>query len=281
MDPLEQRVWIAGVETELSAASRRADRADAHPGTWSPASSSSTRLGGRGGIRSNAIEVHVSRLRARLEASEDVVIRTLRGVATGSRPSVSLWHGSSARPIVTRLVLAVAAAMALILLCLRLRLLEGGVRPEPSLDQDLRPGGVVGPAVAEGRRRRPTPRARPTSSTTWWRAAGGNSWVRRLLTRAQVEEVAGGRSVGFDIGRVFPISPSAASASALTGANAAGGMLVAAAISGKHDEACESPAPAADRDLGPCWRLPGRLSHRSASARPGRGLPSCGRAGGS
>jgi DNA-binding response OmpR family regulator len=82
IDPLEQRVWIAGVETELS---RRElgvlTELMRHPGhVVSRQQLFDALWEGEVDIRSNALEVHVSRLRARLEASDDVVIRTLRGV---------------------------------------------------------------------------------------------------------------------------------------------------------------------------------------------------------
>jgi DNA-binding response OmpR family regulator len=85
LDPLEQRVWIGGVETELSRreftmlselmrnAGRVVSRQRLFDVMWE----------GEVDIRSNAIEVHMSRLRARLAASHDVVITTLRG--TGYR----------------------------------------------------------------------------------------------------------------------------------------------------------------------------------------------------
>ena len=159
---------------------------------------------------------------------------------------MSLWQRLvGRRPIVTRLVLAVAVAMALILL-----LASGFVfwRVEYALnrqlDQDLRAWrGVVGPAVAEGR---PPPVDTPGQTyqlyDTGGALAGGNSRVRRLLTRAQVEEVAGGRSVGFDIGRVFPPPPSRGfRVRADLVRTPQGERVVAAAISrSKHDEACAS-----------------------------------------
>ena len=85
LDPDEQRVWVRGVETPLT---RRefailaellqvpghvVSRQRLFDAVWD----------GETDIRSNAIEVHVSRLRARLEGSRDVVITTLRG--TGYR----------------------------------------------------------------------------------------------------------------------------------------------------------------------------------------------------
>lgn len=85
LDPDEQRVWVRGVETPLT---RRefailaellqvpghvVSRQRLFDAVWD----------GETDIRSNAIEVHMSRLRARLEGSRDVVITTLRG--TGYR----------------------------------------------------------------------------------------------------------------------------------------------------------------------------------------------------
>jgi signal transduction histidine kinase len=156
---------------------------------------------------------------------------------------VSLWHRLvGRRPIVTRLVLAVAVAMALILL-----LASGFVfwrveyALDRQLDQDLRAWrGVVGPAVVEGR----TPPLDTPGQTYQLYAidgalVGGNPGIRRLLTRAQVEEVAGGRSVGFDIGRVFPPPPRRGfRVRADLVRTPEGERVVAAAISrSKHDEA--------------------------------------------
>jgi DNA-binding response OmpR family regulator len=81
LDPLEQRVWVGGVETELSRreltmltelmrnAGRVVSRQRLFDVMWE----------GEVDIRSNAIDVHMSRLRSRLEASRDVVVTTLRG----------------------------------------------------------------------------------------------------------------------------------------------------------------------------------------------------------
>jgi two-component system OmpR family response regulator len=81
LDPDEQRVWIGGRETTFS---RReftmlselmrvpghvVSRQRLFDAMWD----------GEVDIRSNAIEVHMSRLRSRLEASKDVVVTTLRG----------------------------------------------------------------------------------------------------------------------------------------------------------------------------------------------------------
>ena len=85
LDLDQQRVWVGGAETTLT---RReftvlsellqvpghvVSRQRLFDALWD----------GETDIRSNAIEVHMSRLRARLEASRDVVITTLRG--TGYR----------------------------------------------------------------------------------------------------------------------------------------------------------------------------------------------------
>ncbi len=81
LDPLEQRVWIGGLETEVSRreftmlselmrnAGRVVSRQRLFDVMWE----------GEVDIRSNAIEVHMSRLRARLQASDEVVVTTLRG----------------------------------------------------------------------------------------------------------------------------------------------------------------------------------------------------------
>lgn len=81
LDPLEQRVWIGGVETEFSRREltmltelmrdpgRVVSRQRLFDAMWE----------GEVDIRSNAIDVHMSRLRSRLEASHDVVVTTLRG----------------------------------------------------------------------------------------------------------------------------------------------------------------------------------------------------------
>ncbi len=85
LDPLELRVWVADVEVELprrefamlsalmESAGRVVSRERLFDAVWD----------GEVDIRSNAIEVHMSRLRSRLEASASVQVRTLRG--TGYR----------------------------------------------------------------------------------------------------------------------------------------------------------------------------------------------------
>ena len=82
LDPLEQRVWMAGVETEIS---RREFTMLAelmrNPGhVVSRQRLFDVMWEGEVDIRSNAIEVHMSRLRTRLEGSACVSITTLRGV---------------------------------------------------------------------------------------------------------------------------------------------------------------------------------------------------------
>jgi DNA-binding response OmpR family regulator len=82
LDPLEQRVWVAATEITLS---RRefamltslmenrghvVSRGRLYDDVWDDEVD----------IRSNALDVHMSRLRSRLEASKLVTIRTLRGV---------------------------------------------------------------------------------------------------------------------------------------------------------------------------------------------------------
>lgn len=82
LDPLEQRVWVADAEVTLS---RRefamltslmenprhvVSRSRLYDDVWD----------GEVDIRSNAIDVHMSRLRSRLAGSGCVTIRTLRGV---------------------------------------------------------------------------------------------------------------------------------------------------------------------------------------------------------
>jgi two-component system, OmpR family, response regulator len=81
LDPLEQRVWVAGSEITLS---RRefamlssllenrghvVSRSRLYDDVWEDED-----------IRSNSIDVHISRLRNRLESSRQVTIKTLRGV---------------------------------------------------------------------------------------------------------------------------------------------------------------------------------------------------------
>ena len=82
LDPLEQRVWMAGVETEIS---RREFTMLAelmrNPGhVVSRQRLFDVMWEGEVDIRSNAIEVHMSRLRTRLEGSASVRVTTLRGV---------------------------------------------------------------------------------------------------------------------------------------------------------------------------------------------------------
>ncbi len=82
LDPLEQRVWVADVEVTLSrrelamltalleSAGQVITRSRLFDEVWE----------GEVDIRSNAIDVHMSRLRQRLEGSAQVRIKTLRGV---------------------------------------------------------------------------------------------------------------------------------------------------------------------------------------------------------
>ncbi len=82
LDPLEQRVWVADAEVTLSRrefsmlealmanAGRVVSRDRLFDEVWD----------GEVDIRSNAIDVHMSRLRARLEPSSTVRVKTLRGV---------------------------------------------------------------------------------------------------------------------------------------------------------------------------------------------------------
>jgi DNA-binding response OmpR family regulator len=82
LDPLEQRVWVADVEVAFSRrelamltslmenAGRVVSRQRIFDDVWD----------GEVDIRSNSIDVHMSRLRARLEASSRVRVVTLRGV---------------------------------------------------------------------------------------------------------------------------------------------------------------------------------------------------------
>ena len=82
LDPLEQRVWVADVEVTLARrefamlntlmenAGRVVSRSRLFDEVWE----------GEVDLRSNSIDVHVSRLRARLEGSSTVRVVTLRGV---------------------------------------------------------------------------------------------------------------------------------------------------------------------------------------------------------
>ena len=82
LDPLAQRVWIGGAEVELARrelamltalmenAGHVVTRSKMFDDVWS----------GEIDIRSNALDVHMSRLRARLEPSRKVQVTTLRGV---------------------------------------------------------------------------------------------------------------------------------------------------------------------------------------------------------
>ncbi len=116
------------------------------------------------------------------------------------------------RPIVTRLVLAVAVAMTAILL-----LSSGFVfwrveyALDRQLDQDLAAWrSVVLPAAREGR---PPPTDTPGLTYQLYAAApargaatvlGGNTTVAPLLTPPQVAEVSAGTDLDLDTGRVFP-----------------------------------------------------------------------------
>ena len=82
LDPLEQRVWVSDAEVSLSRrefavlqtlmenAGRVVSRSRLFDEVWD----------GEVDIRSNAIDVHMSRLRHRLESSATVRVTTLRGV---------------------------------------------------------------------------------------------------------------------------------------------------------------------------------------------------------
>lgn len=82
LDPLEQRVWVADQEVTLSrrefamlaslmeSPGRVVSRARLYDDVWDDEVD----------IRSNALDVHMSRLRARLQDSSQVSITTLRGV---------------------------------------------------------------------------------------------------------------------------------------------------------------------------------------------------------
>jgi len=85
VDPRQHRAWIAGTECELPRreftmlvellrnAGHVVSRQRLFDVMWE----------GEVDIRSNALEVHMSRLRARLQSSTEVVVTTLRG--TGYR----------------------------------------------------------------------------------------------------------------------------------------------------------------------------------------------------
>jgi DNA-binding response OmpR family regulator len=88
LDPLEQRVWVGGAELEvprrefamlselLRNPGRVVSRQRLFDVVWE----------GEVDIKSNAIEVHMSRLRARLESSDNVRITTLRGIGYRLEP---------------------------------------------------------------------------------------------------------------------------------------------------------------------------------------------------
>jgi DNA-binding response OmpR family regulator len=88
LDPLEQRVWVADNEVHLSRrefamlttllenAGRVVSRSKMFDEVWE----------GDVDIKSNAIDVHMSRLRSRLDASQKVRVTTLRGVGYRLEP---------------------------------------------------------------------------------------------------------------------------------------------------------------------------------------------------
>ena len=90
LDPLEQRMWVADAEVALSrrefamlqtlmeSAGRVVSRSRLFDEVWE----------GEVDIRSNAIDVHMSRLRQRLETSTQVKVTTLRGVGYRLETSV-------------------------------------------------------------------------------------------------------------------------------------------------------------------------------------------------
>ena len=95
LDPLEQRVWVAGTEVTLSrrefamltslmeSRGHVVSRARLYDDVWD----------GEVDINSNALDVHMSRLRNQLAASDLVTIRTLRGVGYRMETSKEMTHG--------------------------------------------------------------------------------------------------------------------------------------------------------------------------------------------
>ncbi len=165
-------------------------------------------------IRSNSIDVHMSRLRARLEGSAEVRVTTLRGVGLpprdgpGAGPRMRLWHRLVGdRPIVTRLVVAVAAAMTVVLvLAAGLRLLAGVLRPGPPArpgPRRLRSRSSTGPS----RTGEPPPSDTPGETFQVYDAAGtvvaGDRDLAPLLDAGRLAAARQG-ATRFDVGRLFP-----------------------------------------------------------------------------
>ncbi len=155
---------------------------------------------------------------------------------------MSVWQRLvGERPIVTRLVVAVAAAMAVVLvLAAALVYWRVSYALGRQVDQDLDAyQEVVERAVQAGR----LPPAQTPGETFQvyddrGRLVGGNRDIPRLLDPGWVAELRQGREVRFDVGRFLPASEQAFRVDALRLDTPAGVRLVASAISRhKHDEA--------------------------------------------
>ncbi len=145
------------------------------------------------------------------------------------------------RPIVTRLVLAVAAAMAVVLvLAAAFVYWRVAYALNRQLDQDLAAWrSVVNRSVAEGQQ---TPLDTPGQTFQLYGASGdlvgGNQAIPRLASRAQVAEVLSGQDQEYDVGAFLPAPARAYRVTASTVEAPQGRWVVVAAISRrKHDEA--------------------------------------------
>ena len=158
------------------------------------------------------------------------------------RPDVRLWQRLvGRRPLVTRLVLAVAAAMTFVLLVAAAFVWwRVAFALDRQLDQDLAAWrSVVERATSQG----DEPPA-DTPGQTWQVydqrgvLVGGNRVLPALANPAQVREAVAGDPVQFDVGSFLPVPSRAYRAVASVVSTPSGDRVVVAAISRrKHDEA--------------------------------------------
>ena len=245
LDPLEQRVRVADVEVPLS----RREFAMLqvlmeNAGRGRPAAAAVRRgLGRRGG--------HPQQLHRRAHVPAAGPPRGLgvgarhdparRGLPAGDRPAMSLWQRLVGdRPIVTRLVVAVAAAMAVVLVVAAAFVYwRVSFALDRQLDQDLDAyRQVVERSLRTGVR---PPGDTPGETFQVYdgqgRVVAGN---RRLAPLLDTDDVAAARRgpTRLDVGRFLPPTDRAYRVLAATVPTPQGSRVVATAISRrKHDEA--------------------------------------------
>ena len=239
-------------------------------------------------IRSNAIDVHMSRLRARLEPSTqregDDAAR--RRVPARDRRPVRVWHRLvGRRPIVTRLVVAVAAAMAVVLvLAAAFVYWRVAFALDRQVDQDLDAyQEVVEHAVSTGQ---PPPEDTPGEAFQVYdergRLVAGNDRLPSLLDAERLADLRGGQEIRFDVGSFLPPADLAYRVDAFRVTSPSGTRYVASAIS--RASTTRRCASCCCSSRSPTWRRsPRRLRrvpHRARRAGPGGALPPYRRAAG-